>query len=234
MSLSIIIPDTHAPYHCKQSVEAMFGWARRHKLSTVIHLGDGADFYQVSAHDREPGRGGRFVDEAENAAKVLLRMRGLATVGHYILGNHEWRLDRYIMSKAPEMEGIVSTVKLLGLDKWTTVTPYKQTRKIGRVNYTHDLDKSGKNALRQAIQDVQANVVIGHVHRAEILYENNARGKPHVGMTPGWLGDVEKIGYRHRYLATKEWTHSFGSCEVDRSGLEHLRIHPIVDGKVLG
>lgn len=132
------------------------------------------------------------------------------------------------------MEGISSARQLLGLDEWTTVTPYMRHLKIGKLYFTHDLGQHGVNAVRGALTKYQHSVIIGHVHRMQIEYVGNAAGERRVGASFGWLGDASKADYRHEHLARTEWQLGFGHIEIDRRGLHHIFPHPIVKGRVLG
>ena len=86
-------------------------------------------------------------------------------------------MQRYLWTRAPELPGLVSYEAAVGLKAsgWR-VTDYGKMLRVGKMHFTHDLGKAGSGAAKQAMQDVQGNVVIGHTHRMEVYYAGNAKG----------------------------------------------------------
>ncbi len=52
----LFIPDCHIPFHDEKAWNLMLKAAREFKPDTLVVLGDFADFYSVSAHDKNPTR----------------------------------------------------------------------------------------------------------------------------------------------------------------------------------
>lgn len=227
----LIVPDTHAPFHSAGAVGELLKFAKEYRPQGVVLLGDFTDCYAVSSHSRDPLRKARLVEELEEAAALLARLVKATPLAanrrHYVYGNHEHRLDRYIWDKAPALHGMVSYEKAMGLPGSWHVTPYGRLLKVGKMHFTHDMGKAGSGAARQAMHALQGNVVIGHTHRMETFYEGNAKGEQHVGATLGWLGDFDAIDYRHAALVRREWVHGFGSMLLHRNGNVQLSTHPI-------
>ena len=229
----LFLPDTHSPYHCKpafdlvEKVVAGIG-----PFDEVVIEGDFPDFYSVSTHSKDPKRAGKFFEEVEVTKQLLRRVEGWGfTKQHYVMGNHEDRLDRYIHDKAPEMKGIVSCDGLLELTRhrWH-ITPYKDHTMVGKVYVTHDVGKAGPSAVKDALSSYQDNVVIGHLHRISYMVEGNAKGVPHVAACFGWLGDVAQVDYMYRVKANRDWALGFGVGYVRDNGFVYLQPVPIIDG----
>lgn len=190
--------------------------------------GDFADFYQVSSHSKEKRMA--FDDEVEETKKLLRRIESWDFRElDYIEGNHENRLDRYIADNAKEMDGIVSTDKLLRISEhgWR-ITKYKNHTSVGKAYVTHDLGKAGDNAVKDAVSSYQDNVIINHTHRMQFRVEGNAKGIPHVGASFGWLGDVTKVDYMHRIRANRDWALGFGVGVLRSDGIIYIQPVPIV------
>jgi hypothetical protein len=226
----LFLPDTHCPYHDRKAYDLIERVAERVRFQRCVIGGDFPDFYQVSSHSKEPGVRMEFSDEVEETKKLLRRVEswGFKTLD-YIEGNHENRLERYIADRAKEMHGLVTLDKLLRLTEhgWS-ITKYKNHTTVGKAYCTHDLGKSGDNAVKDALQSYQDNVVINHTHRMNFRVEGNAKGVPHVGASFGWLGDVEKVDYMHRIRANRDWVLGFGVGVVRENGVIHLQPVPIV------
>jgi hypothetical protein len=98
-----LVPDIHAPYHS----ESLFSQALEicKSASFIIVMGDLLDAYSISSFDKDPRRKHTFKDEREMGRELLNRLR-LANKWaemHFIEGNHEDRLRRYLWKKAPEL-----------------------------------------------------------------------------------------------------------------------------------
>ena len=148
----------------------------------------------------------------------------------FIEGNHEFRLPRYMLNIAPALNLPGLTPRdLFRVDArgWRWV-PYRRAFSIGPVTFTHDLERAGVNAVRQAVADLRRSVVIGHLHRMAVHHEGDADGVHLFGACFGWLGDFERLSYRHRARALREWQHGFGVIWID-GGRAFPQAIPIVD-----
>lgn len=227
----LIIPDSHIPYHDKKAVQLLYKVAKSYKPDIIVVLGDYADFYSVSSHSKDPNRVNKLEYELQAVNAELDELDSLkAKQKVFIAGNHENRLERYLAEKAPELFNVVTIPELLKLKqrKWTYV-PYKMDYKIGQVYWTHDVGTAGRSAVFNALGTYQGNIVTGHTHRLAYIIEGNARGKPHVSASFGWLGDARKADYMHRVKAARDWALGFGIGYMDDStGNVYLNPVPIV------
>jgi hypothetical protein len=85
------------------------------------------------------------VDAGNDALDELQAVSGSASL-HFCGGNHEWRFDRYLMSRAPELGGLagMKTQALLKLrERGMQWIPYQRHIKIGNCAFTHDLGRAG-------------------------------------------------------------------------------------------
>lgn len=230
LSKILFVPDTHAPFEDHKAWNLMLKAAQAWRPDTIVILGDFFDFYCVSAHDKRPDRARMLKQEIQHATARLDELDALgARFKHYVLGNHEDRLDRYLMTHAPELWGLVNVRELFGLtERGWRMTPYKQALKLGKLFVTHDAGNAGAYAHIKASETFEGNVVIGHTHRMGVHYKGSARGEAHVGAMFGWLGDVNKIDYMHRINALRAWQLGFGIGRMEPGGVVHLQAVPIV------
>lgn len=204
------------------------------KPKHIAILGDFADGETLSAHPAtKPGivSFGQEVDGVKACLDQLDLMGAENKI--YVEGNHEFRLDRYLMERAPAMFHAVKWQELLGLhDRGWKWTPYRKSAKIGKLNLTHDTGSAGMNAHRTSAKAFGGSVVIGHTHR--MAYEVTGRfdGPPYLAAMLGWLGDAEKAaGYIHEAKAS-DWVHGFGVFWMEpASGIVHVQPVPIVNGR---
>ena len=150
----------------------------------------------------------------------------------YVEGNHEWRLARYLESKAPDLFGLVKVEDLFELDSlgWKWV-PYHDHCTVGKVMFAHDLGHCGKHAALNTLGAAGHCVVFGHTHRGGVHYGGTVGGNSHFALNVGWLGDATKVDYMHR-AKTRDWQLGFGWINMDPKGLAWATFCPMVKGKV--
>lgn len=226
----LFIPDSHHPFVNKRAWRLMLKAGRAFKPDHVVILGDFADFYAVSAHDKNPLRRETFEEEIYSTNAALDDVDELgASKKDFVKGNHEYRLERFLSTNAPQLYSMLSVEKLFRLkERGWGVTQYQKALKIGKLWVTHDEGNAGPQAHERARTSFEGNVIIGHTHRCAISYRGNARGSSHVGAMFGWLGDIDSIDYLHRVRA-QQWQLGFGIGHQLPNGHVHLQAVPIVD-----
>lgn len=232
----LFIPDCHIPYEDKRAYDLMLKVAKDMKPDHLIILGDYADFYAVSSHSKDPNRMLKFDKEVEATKRRLDELKALKVKNKvFIAGNHENRLERYLMDKAPELYNMVTIPELFKLkEKGFRYVPYKSDYKLGKLYLTHDCGNAGRFAHNKALDTYQHNIIIGHTHRLGYSVEGNADGERHLGAMFGWLGDVREVDYMHRVKAARDWALGFGIGYLDKStGYIYVTPIPIVDYSVV-
>lgn len=227
----LFVPDVHRPYHDARAWRLMLRAAETFEPDHVITLGDFFDCAPVSAHSKDVSRLKRFSAEVEDAKTGLRELKALGAKRYdFVEGNHEFRLPRYLLDKAPELSDLLTIPELLGLkDAGWNYVPYRSHLKIGHLHVTHEVGAAGAKAHQQARESFEGNVVIGHTHRMGLHYSGNARGKARVGAMFGWLGDAKKCDYMHQIQANRAWQLGFGVGYMEPNGVVHLQAVPIIN-----
>lgn len=231
----LFVPDTHRPYHDKRAWALLLKAAEAFKPDVIVVLGDFADFYAVSDHDKNPNRI-RLLDlEIEDVNTGLDQLDELgASEKVFVKGNHENRLERYLIRRAPELFNMVKVEDLFQLkDRGWKCVEYRDHAKIGKISVTHDVGSAGPYADHRVVADFQGNVAIGHTHMIGYCVVGSARGDTHVGAMFGWLGDIKQVDYMHRIKAMRGWALGFGVGYMEENGNTHLRPCPIVNYSVV-
>ena len=227
------VTDAHVPYQDTVAMKLLHKAIRKLKPDILCVLGDFADFYSVSAHDKSPERRIILADEVAAVRSELSRFEKHKIKRKiFISGNHENRLERYIASKARELFGFVSICDLFQLDQhgWEYV-PYKKHIMLGRLAGAHDYGSAGQTAHRTAAQRIGAPVVIGHTHRAGTVSRRSIDGGLMMSGMFGWLGDVSQIDYAHSAQVSTDWVTGFGIGYLLNCGTVVLTPVPIVDNR---
>lgn len=224
----LLIPDVHIPFEDKRAWNLMMAVARNVKPDRIIVLGDFLDKYCLSTHPKDPDK--RHILLKDEIDAGLARLDELDALGathkDFLAGNHEFRLDRYIQDKAPDLFGLLTTRKLLELDRrgWA-YTPYKHFKTIGKLVVTHDAGKAGLGATADAVGKFGHSVAHGHTHTFVTVVRGDAMGNKHVGCSFGWLGDPNAANYVHEIHKKMNWSHGFGLALMDSKGW--VRMQPV-------
>lgn len=233
MSYTFIIPDLHAPYQDPTSWGVTLKAVKKLKPERVIIIGDFADCYSVSSFSKHPLRRSDLRSEIDSAREELYKLiRAADCEIDYLEGNHEFRLERYLCEKAPELYGLVSIKELmLAGTRGVNWVPYRDYLQIGKVLYTHDVGHAGVYAGKHTLTACAHNVVFGHTHRGGIVTDGTHTGERRFSLNVGWLGDPSEINYVHR-VKMKDWIHGFGLIDTDPlTGLVWPSFVPILEGK---
>lgn len=228
----LFIPDSHIPYQDRKAFYLVMNVLERARPDIVVILGDFADFYQVSDHLKHPSRWESFDNEVQSCKRELRKIESYVPDAEliYVMGNHEYRLERYLHKNAPDLNPYVSVDQLFELsDHGWRIVPYKEDIQLGPLWITHDVGESGIHSTRKAGVSYQDNVCIGHNHRLDYHVSGNAKGVPHISSSFGWLGDISQIDYMHKLKARTHWAHGFGWARLDtRENLIYITPIPII------
>lgn len=235
---TLIVPDAHEPYTDQAAWRCVLAAGRAMRPENLVIIGDFPDCYAITQHAKSPGRKSDFAWEMEKTNAALDELDALQPKGRkvYCAGNHEFRLDRYIRDKAPELHGLRGTTipEILNLKKrgWQWV-PYMQYIRIGKVAYTHDIGRCGKNAAAQSLADFGGNLVVGHNHRGSVAYQGTVKDGGRFCMSVGHLSDLKSVDYMHRARAERDWEHGFGIIDQDSRGIAWPQFIPIIFGSCI-
>lgn len=186
----------------------------------VYLLGDYADMYDIHQHGpKDPRMVTSLTDEVVAVIAGLDEIDALFPDArkHFIQGNHEYRLERYIQNRCPELFGFVTWEQLLQLDKrpkwsWHKYGPGQRVQVAGsRLWARHEpLASSAAATARKAL----CSLVYGHTHRIDTAKQRGLLCE-HVVFSCGWLGDERKdevFGYVKGHYA---WQMGFAVVDVD-------------------
>jgi predicted phosphodiesterase len=233
MKTLVAIPDLHVPYHDERALRVVLKVIKKLQPDYVVQLGDWSDNAAFSRHPRRSDKIDSY-KEIVVPAVTQVRQRIEAAAGKAKLivteGNHDFWIERYILSNAPALFGAVNMWEDCGFDRWEVI-PYGDFKKVGKLYISHDFEKSGKDAHMDSIRTVGGSVLHGHTHRLGWGVLGNAKGAGHVGCSAGWLGLKRHAAYRHKALKNAEWALGFAVAHFDKQGNVFLQPVTIVNYK---
>lgn len=187
----LVVGDAHVddvqPLKRFKYVDKLIGITHPDK---VVIIGDFMSMNCLSAWDRNKRlsmEGRRYAKEvaAGNRALDMMMAGGHKCEWHYIEGNHEDRVTRFI-DEDPTFEGVIDLQVNLDLKNRGIIwTPYKQVRTLNGISFTHiPTSGNGKaignpNVAQKALKLFHNSVVFGHTHTLDHAAEHR-HGSPHL------------------------------------------------------
>lgn len=163
---------------------------KQEEPDALVIIGDYLSMNCLSEWDRnkrakmEGKRYSREIDAGNRSLDLMLAGTKVKQL-HFIEGNHEDRLTRYL-DVDPTFEGRVSVPQDLDLKSRGFIwTPYKQVRTLNGISFTHiPASGNGKaignpNVAQKALKLFHNSVVFGHTHTLDHAAEHR-HGSPHL------------------------------------------------------
>lgn len=168
---TVAINDLHGDFYDPIAFGLVIDFIKREKPDNVVLVGDIVDFYKVSRFDKNPNRIDSLQNELDFVHDKLLKPIRQAVPEakiHYVEGNHELRLRKYLWRKAAELASLrVLNIKdLLGL-KELDITYHEKFHKIGDLYFFHgDVIRKHSGYTARAMYEKHGITLLhGHSHR---------------------------------------------------------------------
>jgi predicted phosphodiesterase len=230
----LMLFDIHLPFHDKDALQTALEYGKEKGVDAIFIGGDMMDFYRLSFHENDP-RKCDIADELEMGREFLKYLRSNFDCPIYFTkGNHEYRLERYLMVKAPELLNIsdfdLSTLLRFG-EHGVTEVPYMGKIYFGKLLIEHG-DKmrgaGGVNPARTLLLRFKRAVICGHFHRHSEATQRVYDGDIQKAWSVGCLCELEP-----KYFPVNDWSHGAAIIEVDHStGNYVVDNFQIINGKV--
>jgi predicted phosphodiesterase len=192
---AVFLGDWHVPYHDPTAVGLALDFVRWFRPTAVFILGDFVDCYAFSRFDKDPRRLLEAQDELDQGRAILARLAKAARGArlHYLDGNHEHRLPKYLC-KHPELSSLkaVQLPSLLGLREmgYRHHGCHEHLTWSGLRVEHGDLVRRASGATAKAMLERRGVCGIsGHTHRLGAYYRTDANG-PKVWLENGCLCDT--------------------------------------------
>jgi len=232
----LILSDIHIPYHDEVAVAAAIAHGKKKKPDVIILNGDIGDFYGVSRHDKDPRRS--LADELDAIRQFLfyLRKQFPATRILYKIGNHEARMEMFLVKNAPVLLGVndFELPVLLKFDELNIeLVPSLTLIRLGNlpIYHGHELPQgmsSPVNPARGIWMRVQESLICGHWHRTSEHTESTGLNKRLSSCwSTGCLCDLTPD-----YAIVNRWNHGFAWVETQADGNYEVTNHKIISGRV--
>jgi len=220
-----ILSDIHLGFHDKAALMSALSIAKKNEVNCLYLNGDVCDTYSLSRHEKTPGKLSLKAEiELTKQFFGYLRQEFPKIDIVFKSGNHEDRLERFILSKCPELVEIfgwtmfeLSEAKNFGFIEVGT----SQVSTFGKLTIAHGHEGlyfgGGVTPARNTrMKSGNIDIVIGHVHRISTDIFRGLDGKVTRAYSTGCLcklnPDYVKGG--------ANWQH--GMAIVERDGFDYF------------
>jgi hypothetical protein len=219
--------DLHAwPEIYGVAMAAMIDFNRRHKPAIVVLNGDGLDGAQISKHsrlgwDKRPSP----QEEIEALSEYLDQLRKANPNARYIRtrGNHDTRLETYLASNAPLVEGMKGTTLADHIPGWEEcISIHFNVNEEGldpELIAKHRGRHNGLHATFNELRALGVSFCHGHLHAQKLVSYENARGAIW-GVDLGMLAPKDHPGFDYTEDGIPNWRSGLGLFTFQNAKLE--------------
>lgn len=230
----LVLCDVHVPYHDTITVQHAIREAKDRNVVGIVLNGDFLDSHEISDHDKDASAP-RYAEEIKTGIAVIRWIRSQLPNVKIVfkLGNHEERLDRYILSRAPALFDLdFATVESLLHFKEYGIQVVRDKRPImlGKLHLLHGHEYrggGGVNPARWIYLRARSVAMVGHFHRSSEHHERNIANKLEASWSVGCACSLTPS-----YAPLNNWNHGYAFVSFDRSGDFHVLNRKVFNGRV--
>lgn len=225
----IIGSDIHIPFHDPKAVKAFGEYCREIQPTAIILNGDVLDFYKLSRFVKGEGR--NPYEEITTCQELLEDLKDSCPNSdiYYVIGNHETRLETYVLNNAPHLASLVEDVFSIIKTKDIGVKGCAEVLINDSFVCTHGKllgSKAGLSAIKE-IEKHYMSGASGHTHRLAKFLTRKARRK-FVWLETGCLCDLNP-----EYIQDPDWQQGFAVIQFENAKLKRAEVLEIENGEVL-
>lgn len=229
MKRIVIVPDIQVPFQNKRQVNSLAGFIKAMKPDDVIQCGDLIDFVSLGRWVR--GARGEYEHDIKSHIDETKRVLEKLQIRHWVRGNHDERLDKYVENNAPALRGfpglsIEEAFDLgnLGVEYHRDMYEVAPDWAVAHGDEGPMSTIAGQTAMKLANR-VGKSVACGHGHRAGIAAQTESfKGQPVrtlYGVEVGHMMDMAQASYLKGQFAN--WQSAFGVLDISNA-----RVQPYV------
>jgi len=228
---TLIAGDCHYPFEDPKAINIMLKIHQHCRPKTVILNGDILDFIELSAFTRDKLEDKPIRESIEDACTLIRKLQRYSTV-IYHMGNHEARLQKYLLNNAPEIEHLIKFDKLINTELDTQIEVVEMIGRDSMAKYFNNdllvghfgrVSRYSAYTAKMLVEDYKCNIVQSHTHRLGNYFTTGV-DRIYQGHEAGCLCDVKPV-----YVHSPNWQQGFLMC-YDAFNIETVRIK---DGECL-
>jgi hypothetical protein len=227
------IADLQVPFHSEKAIDICFNHLEKSGIDCLFINGDLVDFYGLSEFEKDP-RLRDFEKEHEDIIEMLCYIKQSfpnIPIYYNLDANHEYRYERYMRKKAPELLGLklFEIEDLLRLDdigiKYIKNHDHIKAGKLPIIHGDTTFRRgSGVAPARTLWMRTKISCIASHVHRTSEYTSKNFYGEMATCWTTGMLMHPNVEYCKH----VDEYNQGFAIIHKERGGdyeVENKRIY---------
>jgi len=235
----LVFSDVHGPWDDPRKVELILDIGQDIGVTHVAIVGDLVDFTNLSTHSpKSPDIPTTLEQEFDWGIEFFNKLRKRFPTQEilFIHGNHEWRLDRFILKQSRPFWNILTTDKQLQTEHFKIRTlPYNMAYQIPGtdIRLQHSPPSYSQNAAKtSAMHKMTGRWIWGCTHRPDSAFVFPFQGAKVETHCMGWLGTVDLTPEHFEVFRWTKGHERWGSsfCVIDIvKNLSHIT-HVVLDG----
>lgn len=231
---SLIISDTHVPYHNFSAVCSTLDFCQDKNIDSILINGDFLDMHHLSKFQHDP-RKRSFKDEIQAGNEMLdCLVMAFPTAKIFLKwGNHDERYEKWLMVKAPEIFGVEEyrlENHLKTLVRGVTVIADQKVVYMGKLPVLHgheiNMKNTSVNPARTLFLRVKHSAICSHLHVPSQHSGKRIDGHVITCWSTGHLSEEHP-----EYARNNEWIPGFCIVDYDKEQFE-VSNYKIIHNKV--
>jgi len=231
----VVLFDIHYPLHNEACMSVVKQFVKDFDPHYLIYGGDALDLACISDFNKAKPKlieKARLKKEYRGFQKDILTPLESRVSDkckkYYLIGNHEWRVDRLVEGN-PQMEGLVELEEHLNLSDYNII-PYNRVLNIGEIAVIHGFT-CNKYHSEKNVSTFNTNVFSGHLHTNQVYTKvSPINSLPKSGVSVGCLCDMNPHYMQNKPSA---WVHQFLFFYMFEDGSFSYYTPTIINGKVM-
>ena len=221
----LVFNDQHMPFHDPYALNVSLMAAKDIGVTEIYINGDLLDFYSINMHqkNKHPDVMENLESELNAGKEFLEKLRGYfpKVKIHYIFGNHEHRLERFIISECKSFYNLLKLEDQMELKRLNvTYQYYNDYLEICKgLMIQHSPPSYGVNGARTSLlMKHDTSFIFGCTHRKQQAAITTATGRVVQVWFNGWMGSTTLTDEHKRVFAyTKghtNWQQCFSIVDI--------------------
>ena len=225
-----LLGDVHLPYESSAYELALKCFSLEPKLKGIVQVGDWMEILTLSRHPKHPDAVKFLKEEYDYGRSKMqdIRKRFDRLPIHWVFGNHENRVDRWVQDK-PELHGMnIDIPSQLQLDELKiSWAPYKSraSYRLGQTSVwvRHKPIGSGRTHSKATAEKAGKSVIYGHTHTYQEFMHKTIEDELIRCTSIGWLGDETHDVFDYRG-DNDNWSKNCGILYFNTKTLQHYLV----------
>lgn len=225
----VVGSDIHIPFQDDKAIDAFVNFCKNKQPEVIVLNGDVLDFYMLSRFTKGEGR--NPMEEVTLCQALFKRLRNTCpdSLIYYVLGNHEARLEKNILAKAPELASLVEDVFTILRTGDYGIRGCASLTLNNTVVFKHGTllgNKSGLSAIKE-MENSYMSGCTGHTHRL-CKYIARKAGRKFFWIETGCLCDLNP-----EYVIQPNWQQGFAVLAIKDSKVVSAHAKEIENGEIV-